>query len=265
MYRRNRSKSKLLGGGSAFGLIHALAHPRVAEMIGLAGYDFIVLDGEHGPGGIAEHLACLQAVATTPATAVVRVAPNDTGLISRALDLGAEGIMVGDVCSAEEARTAVAACFYPPRGKRGFSAGTVRASDYGLNIGNYLAADGAELLVCVMIESGEGVKNVRSIAMVEGVDVIQLGPFDLSYDLGIPGQFEHPKFLTAIKKIEAAVQKAGKILGGVPLPGLPLEAILERGYRMITVGADVPMLAAALKNGIPDIRKIRGEGKRRNG
>jgi 4-hydroxy-2-oxoheptanedioate aldolase len=235
--------------------MHGLSHPRIAEMIGIVGYDFIVIDAEHGPGGMSELSACLQAAASTPATAVVRVAPNDTALIRKALDLGAEGIMVGDVANEEEAVAAAAACFYPPRGTRGFSAGTVRASDYGLNIDKYLAGDGAELLLCLMIESAEGVKNAYRIASVEGVDVIQLGPFDLSYDLGIPGQFEHPKFLAAIEKIEKGVKKAGKILGGVPLPGLPLEDVLERGYRMITVGADVPMLAAALKGGIPEPNK----------
>ena len=122
----------------------------------------------------------------------------------------------------------------------------MRASDYGLNIAGYLAGDGRELLLCMMIESAKGVRNVHSIAAVEGVDVIQLGPFDLSYDLGIPGQFEHPKFLAALKKIESGVKKAGKILGGIQLPGQPLEAVLARGYRMITVGADVPMLSSVM-------------------
>jgi 2-keto-3-deoxy-L-rhamnonate aldolase RhmA len=246
MYRSNRTKKKLQTGKAVYGMIHSLAHPLVAEMIGLAGYDFIVIDGEHGPGGMSGHLACLQAVASTPATAILRVAENDMTLIKRALDLGVEGLLIPDIGTEQEAAAAVAACFYPPRGRRGFSAATVRASDYSLCLDKYLAGGGSELLVCLMIESANGVRNVRKIAAVDGVDVIQVGPFDLSYDLGIPGQFEHPKYLKAMDKIEAAVLGAGKILGGVPLPGLSLETVLDRGYRFITLGADIPVLAKAL-------------------
>lgn len=251
MYRRNLTKAKLLEGETVYGFIHCLAHAQVAEMIGQAGYDFVMIDGEHGPGGMSEHLACLQGVAATPATAILRVAANDTVMIKRALDIGIEGILVPDIRTVEEAGAAAAACFYPPVGNRGFSAGTVRASDYCLNVKKYTGDDGAELLVCLMIESAQGVENVRGIADIEGVDVIQVGPFDLTYDLGIPGQFEHPKFLEAMDKVEAEVKAAGKILGGVPLPGMPLEIILERGYRFITMGADVPMISEALRNGLP--------------
>lgn len=251
MYRTNRSKAKLLKNEAVYGFIHCLAYPPIAEMIGLSGYDFVVIDGEHGPGGMSAHLACLQALAATDATSVLRVAANDTVMIKRALDLGSEGIMVPDVRTVEEARRAAAACFYPPAGNRGFSAGTVRASDYCHNIEEYAGDRGAELLICVMIESAEGVENVRGIAEVDGIDVIQVGPFDLTYELGIPGQFEDPKFLEALHRIETETKSAGKILGGVPLPGLPLDSIIKRGYRFITMGADVPMFSEALRNSLP--------------
>ena len=251
MFRTNRTKAKLLDGRPAFGLIHSLAHPHLAEMIGLAGFDFVVIDGEHGLGNLSAHLACLQALAATPATSILRVASRDLTPIKRALDLGIEGILVPDVRDAASARAIADACFYPPRGSRGFSAGTVRASDYGLAVERYVGSAGAEMLVCLMIESAEGVANVHEIAATDGVDVIQIGPFDLSYDLGIPGQFGHRKFKQALAKIESGVKKAGKLLGGVPLPGLALDAALERGYRMITLGADIPLIAGALKNALP--------------
>jgi len=246
MYRNNRTKANLKEGKAVYGMIHALANPQIAEMIGQAGYDFIMIDGEHGPGGMQAHLACLQAVAATPATAILRVASNDEVALKRALDLGVEGVLIPDVRTGAEALSAVASCLYPPRGKRGFSAGTVRASDYCLNINKYLADDGAELLICLMIESAKGVENAADIAAVEGVDVVQLGPFDLTYDMGIPGQFEHPDFLEALAAVESATLAAGKILGGMSLPGLPMESVLERGYRFITTGADVPMFSEAL-------------------
>ncbi len=255
MYRPNRTKARLGEDKAVYGLLHGLAHPQVAEMIGLAGYDFVVIDGEHGPGGARDHLACLQAVAATPASAILRVASNDAVALKKALDLGAEGVLVPDVSTVEEAQAAVAACLYPPRGRRGFSAATVRASDYGLSLERYLADDGAELLICLMIESAKGVANAPGIAAVEGVDVVQIGPFDLSCDLGIPGQFEHPKFTEAIAAVEAAARAAGKALGGVPLPGLALESMAERGYRFITLGADVPMLGEALRARLSEVTR----------
>jgi|TARA_Y100000310_G_C20699465_1_gene828363 2-keto-3-deoxy-L-rhamnonate aldolase RhmA len=246
MFRKNRTKARLNNGKAVQGIVHGLADPQVAEMIGLAGYDFIVIDGEHGSGGMQQHLACLQAVAATPTTAIIRVASNDEVAFKHALDLGAEGVLVPDVRTVAEAKAAVDACFYPPRGKRGFSAPTVRASDYSININKYMANNGDDLLICLMIESAEGVANAKQIAKVKGVDVVQLGPFDLSCDLGIPGQFEHPKFTRAMAEVEKATLAAGKILGGVPLPGLPLEEVLARDYLFITMGVDVPMLSEAL-------------------
>jgi len=259
MYRKNQSKAKLNDGQAVYGMIHGLAHPSVAEMIGLAGYDFIVIDGEHGPGGMQTHLACLQAVAATPTTAFLRVDSNDEVALKKALDLGVEGVMIPDVRTGAEAISAVASCFYPPRGKRGFSAATVRASDYCLNMDQYMPDDGAELLVCLMIESASGVESASEIAQVEGVDIVQLGPFDLSYDLGIPGQFEHPTFQEAVAEIESATLAAGKILGGMALPGLPMESVLERGYRFITAGADVPMLAETLAKHLDSVKTTQAE------
>lgn len=250
MFRPNRTKKKLQENTPAYGVLSSLANTHVAEMIGLAGCDFAVIDGEHGLGGESEHVACVQALAATPATSVLRVPSRDTVAVRRALDIGVEGILVPDVRTAEEANAIVQACFYPPKGRRGFSAGTLRAADYGFAVQEYVASEGAELLLCLMIESGEGVDNVADIAAVDGVDVIQVGPFDLSHDLGIPGQFDHADFADALKRIEAGTRGAGKHLGGMLLPGLGLEELIDRGYRMITVGADVPMLAAALRGAL---------------
>jgi 4-hydroxy-2-oxoheptanedioate aldolase len=250
MFRPNGTKAKLLEDEPAWGLIHSLGHAPVAEMIGLAGYDFVVVDGEHGVGNESRHTACLQALAATPATSILRVPSRELVNIRRALDVGTEGILVPDVRTVEQAAAIASTCFYPPRGTRGFSAGTIRAADYGFEVARYVEADGAELLLCVMIESAEGVRNVEAIAAIDGIDVIQVGPFDLSYELGIPAQFEHPDFLDALRMIEAGTRASGKLLGGVPLPGLGIDELLERGYRMITLGADIPMLAAALKGAL---------------
>ena len=251
MFRQNSLKQLLGRGKIAYGIIHALGSAAAAEMIGMAGFDYVLIDGEHGPGDHQSHLRSLQAVAATPATAFYRVENNDRTAIKRALDLGIEGIMIPNVASAEEAQAAVAACRYPPRGVRGFAAGIVRASDYGLRIVKYMSEGESELLISVMIESAAGAQNAAEIAAVEGIDVVQVGPFDLSYDLGIPGRFDDPRYLAAQTAIEKAVLAQGKILGGAPMPGLGLEHLLERGYLMITLGADVMFLSQGLAAALP--------------
>ncbi len=271
MFRKNQTKAKLLAGKPAFGTIHSLAHPPVAELIGLSGYDFVMIDGEHGLGNDSAHMACLHAVTATPANALLRVPGHEPVAIRRALDLGFEGLLVPDVRNVKQAREIVASCFYPPRGKRGFAAGLLRASDYGLAVEDYVKSDGSELLLCLMIESAEGVKNVQAIAGIDGVDVIQLGPFDLSYDLGIPGQFDHPKFIRALERIEKGTRAAGKVLGGLVMPGQNCEPLIERGYTMLTIGADLGMLAMALKSALPQVpakppaqAKSKGSGNKSN-
>lgn len=246
MYRENSLKNLLADGQVAYGMINAMDSVVAAEMIGMAGYDFVLVDGEHGPGDLQSHLHALQAIGTTPATALYRVADNGLTALKRALDLGVEGVMVPSVSSASEARAAVAACRYPPNGVRGFAAGVVRASDYGLSIDRYLSDGAAQLLIAVMIETAEGVRNAADIAAVDGVDVVQIGPADLSYDLGVPGRFDDPLYLAAQTAIEEAVGRKGKVLGGVTMPGINLEYLLEHGYRMITLGADVACLSRAL-------------------
>ena len=246
MYRENSLKKHLRQEKVVYGAINALGSPAAAEMIGMAGYDFVFVDGEHGPGDHQNHLRVLQAVGSTPATSVYRVENNDPTAIKRALDLGVEAIMVPSVSSASEARAAVAACFYPPKGIRGFAAGVVRASDYGLSVGRYLSDGGSQLLVSVVIETAEGVRNAAEIAGVEGVDVVQIGPGDLSYDIGVPARYDDPKYVSAQTAVERAVLEQGKVLGGVQVPGIALDDLLERGYRMIILGADVVCLGSGL-------------------
>lgn len=250
MFRTNPTKARLLDDEPVYGFLHALAHPHVAELMGLSGGDFVVIDGEHGLGGESEHVSCIQALSATPATSILRVPGHELAPIKRALDQGVEGILVPDVRTPEQAQAVAGACFYPPRGTRGFSAGTLRGANYGFAVEDYIGSQGGELLVCVMIESAEGVENIGEIAAVDGIDVIQVGPFDLSYELGIPGQFEHADFAAALERIEKGTKGAGKILGGLPLPGLGRDELLERGYRMITLGADVVMLTQGLKGAL---------------
>ena len=214
-------------------------------MVGLAGFDFVLIDGEHGSGDHQAHLACLQGVAATQAHSIFRVECNDPTVLKRALDLGVEGVMVPNVASVAEARAVVASCQYAPKGVRGFAASGVRASDYGFQTERYLRDAGSELLIAVMIESRAGVEDIVNIASVDGIDVIQVGANDLSYDLGIPEQFDHPLLTDAISRIEDAALKHGKALGGAPVC-CDVLTLLRRGYRLITLGRDVSLLGKGL-------------------
>jgi 4-hydroxy-2-oxoheptanedioate aldolase len=188
----------------------------------------------------------LQALAGTNARAFLRVSNNDPVVLKRALDLGVEGIMVPNISSAAEARAVVSGCRYPPRGIRGFAATGVRASDYGLQGKRYLKEYESELLVAVIIESRAGAENAGAIAAVDGIDVIQVGVNDLGYDLGVSDKPDDPRLRDAVAAIETAALQAGKWLGGAPYAGTGVPALIERGYRLITLGRDIGLLGGAL-------------------
>jgi 4-hydroxy-2-oxoheptanedioate aldolase len=245
MWRPNGVKARLRAGQAAYGLFHGFASPLVAELLGLVGYDFVLIDGEHGPGDVMTHLAQIQAIQATPAMAMLRVAVNDPTHFKRALDIGVEGVMVPNVSSAEEAASAVAACRYPDRGKRGFAAPILRAANFGLATEEYVAKAADELLIAVQIETLAGAANAAEIAAVDGVDIVFIGPNDLSGDLGALGRFDHPDFVNAVAAIEAGVKSAGKVLGCLPYPGADVAELHRRGHRFITSGADIALLREA--------------------
>jgi 4-hydroxy-2-oxoheptanedioate aldolase len=256
MYRPNAVKARLAAGQGAFGIFNNLASPLIAELSGLVGYDFVLIDGEHGAGGHEEHRAMIQAIASTTASVLMRVAKNDPALLKQVLDLGVEGVMVPSISNAQEARAAVMACLYPPKGKRGYAAPVVRASAFGLHTDEYVsrAGLGTDLVIMLQIETLEGAANAAEICAVEGVDVIFIGPGDLSGDLGVLGQFDHPDFLRAIAAIEMAAKAAGKALGCLPYPGASLEELWKRGYRVLTPGSDVVLLREAMMQQVSSMR-----------
>lgn len=253
MFRQNALKAKLAAGGVAHGVINATGAPLVAEMLGLAGYDFVLVDGEHGPSGHDGQLAQLLALQTTRATPLVRIAEWGHAHVKRVLDIGFEGVMIPAIPDAVAARDAVAACRYPPRGTRGAAAGIARAANYGMSAPRYLREAEGELFTCVMIETARAVDEVAEIAAIDGLDSIQIGPFDLAGDLGCAPSFDDPAFRAAIDRIEAAVIPSGKTLGGLALPGRNRTDLIDRGYRMITCGSDVGFLRAAMLDNLTQI------------
>jgi len=157
------------------------------------------------------------------------------------LDIGAEAVLIPSVDTAEEARAAVAACRYPPRGRRGTAAGSVRASSYGM-APDYVATCADELLIACQIESATAVGNIDAILAVEGVDLLFIGPFDLSATMGRMGDLRHPEVAALIERAEAAILAAGRPMDTVPHPGLTWQDMFDRGYQFVNAGSDVSRL-----------------------
>ncbi|WP_345816482.1 aldolase/citrate lyase family protein [Paraburkholderia sp. PREW-6R] len=252
--RSARIKQMLHSGQPAYGLLHGFASPQVAEMAALAGYDIVIVDAEHGPGDTLSHQAIMQAINAGGAAAMLRVASNDAVLIGKALDAGADMLLVPGVNSADEARAVARAALYPPAGKRGNGTLVARASGYGLMAQGYDSRYNNDAFVSVMIESRQGASNARAIAAVEGIDAVVVGVFDLSADMGVTAQFDHPDFIAAMRDLEKAVAAEGKALGTVLYPGTTLADLLERGHRLITLSADTLLLGRAMREQLASAR-----------
>lgn len=238
MYRENAIKKRMLAGEQVIGCWLHLNNAIAAEIMALAGFDAVIIDHEHGSGDFLNAISLLQAVSATPATAIMRVPWNDPVYIKRALDIGVEGIMVPSVNSLEEARAAVAACRYPPAGIRGAAYPLVRCADYGLEADRYVAETKDNILVVCQTESVAAVEAIDEIAQVEGLDMLFIGPLDLSGSMGILGQTDSAEFLAMRERAEQAIKGAGKLMGGLAVKGDTPQAMMERGYDLVTGVSD---------------------------
>jgi 4-hydroxy-2-oxoheptanedioate aldolase len=217
-----------------------------AEIVAHSGYDWILLDTEHSPNELPGLLSQLQALKGGTASPVVRAAWNDTVLIKRILDIGAQSILLPYVQNAEEAKRAVQAVRYPPNGVRGVAGGS-RASNFG-RINGYLTKADAEICLLVQVETRSALDQIEAIASVDGVDGVFIGPADLSASLGYLGNIQHPEAQAAIKDAAARLAKVGKAAG--ILTGIEAEAkrYIEWGYNFVAVGTDTALLRVAADN-----------------
>lgn len=245
MFRENPLKARLRAGQPAIGGWLTFGSAVVAEIMGLAGYDAVMIDLEHGFAGLTETVHCLQALSATPAAGLVRVPANDAVVLKRVLDIGVEGVMIPSVGSAAEARAAVAACRYPPAGIRGAAYGMVRASDYGQARAAYLAGAEDNLLIIGQIESREGLAAIEEIAAVDGIDCLFVGPYDLSGSLGHLGAFGEPAVRDAILEAERRIAATGVWLGALPSLGRSPAAMTRDGVRLVIAAADTGLLRKA--------------------
>jgi 2-keto-3-deoxy-L-rhamnonate aldolase RhmA len=247
-------KKRLSGGPPAIGCWLELFSPMAAEIVAQAGYDCVLIDLEHGPGSYLDAISLMHAVQGRPCASLLRVAANDPVEIKRAVDIGIAGIMVPVVDSRAEAEAAVASCRYPPAGRRGVAPIIVRAADYGADWRDYVDRANDELLIIAQIESRQAVENAAEIASVEGVDMIFLGPFDLSANLGHMGEPDHPETRAAVEAVEASVKAAGKLLGGLPTPARSAEELYEAGYNLVLADFDAALLRDGARARVATLR-----------
>lgn len=233
--RGNKAKQILKAGGTIYSSSVRLPEPGLCELLGYAGFDFVLIDAEHGATDAATIdrlvLGCF-AGNTVP---VVRVLKNDEPeAVMKALDLGAQGVLIPHCRTAEDALRLQQAAYYPPRGRRGFGPG--RSAQWGLvPTGEYLKTVDDTILLLALIEEAEGVENIEKIAAV-GLDVLWVGTSDLAADLGVPGQTSHPKVMEAAAHVLETCRKHNVACG---FPARDLESARwarEQGYRAIGYG-----------------------------
>lgn len=237
-------KDRLTAGGHRMTMhICTIPSAAVTQALAAAGADAVVADMEHGAIDYASAHAMIAATAGWDCAPLVRIAEIDEALVKRALDLGAEGIVFPMVRTAADAARAVASLRYPPAGTRGFGP-FLAHSRWDTTLANYRAQIEPRLVCCLLVETADAVENIEAICAVPGIDLIVPAQFDLSTDLGIPGQFDHPAFAAAIARVEGAAKAAGLPLGQVALQPEAAAALFARGYSVIA-GFDALWLRAA--------------------
>ncbi len=242
---KNHFKASILSGAHQLGMWNSIGGNTVAELLGGAGYDWVLIDCEHSAIETVEVLPALQALAAVPeVSATARVAGNDPVLIKRMLDMGVQTLMVPFVQSPEEAQAAVDAMRYGPRGIRGM-AGMTRATRYG-KIKDYYTTAEEDLCLIVQVETVAGMDALEDIANIDGVDAVFFGPSDLSASMGYPGQVNHPEVVAAIENGIERLQAVNVPAGVMALDVDMAKHFMAKGALFTAVGVDLVILAQAV-------------------
>lgn len=242
-YLPNTFRQKLKAGETLIGCWSALGSPITTEVLGLAGFDWLLLDCEHAPNDVLSFIPQLMALKDSSSTPIVRPSSNEPVIIKKLLDIGFYNFLIPFVETEEEAIQAVASTRYPPQGIRGVSV-SHRSNGYG-SVPDYFKTINDNITICVQIESQAGVDNVDKIAAVEGVDCIFVGPGDLSAALGYLGQPNHPEVQKVIQSIFECAKKHGKACGILAPVEEDARRYLEWGATFVAVGSDLGVLRGA--------------------
>jgi len=244
-------RERLRLGELLLGSMVTLPSASVAEILADAGFDWLFIDGEHGPLETADILAILQAVGNRVAC-IVRVPGAEEAPIKKILDQGAEGIIVPQVNTLEQAASVVRFARYAPAGSRGVGLG--RAHGYGMRFQEYLETANDRVAVIVQAEHARAVANIESIVKVEGIDAILVGPYDLAASMGKMGQIDDPAVTDAIRHVARTCHAAGIPLGYFGASAAALRPFMDRGYTLIAAGADTLFLGGAARKLLEELR-----------
>lgn len=242
----NTFKKALADGETLFGCWMSLAEGITAEILGGAGYDWLLIDGEHSPNDIRSIRDQLVALKGSPSHPVVRVPIGETWIIKQVLDAGAQTILVPIVETAEQARELVRACHYPPHGTRGVGYAVGRVSNFG-QMENYGPTADAQICLLVQVETKTGLDNLDEILAVDGVDGVFIGPADLSASLGYLGQTMHPDMQATILSALRKISDSGKAAGILTPDDGMIQASLDAGARFVAVAMDIALLLNSAK------------------
>ncbi|MGD9858013.1 MAG: HpcH/HpaI aldolase/citrate lyase family protein [Planctomycetaceae bacterium] len=244
-------RSRLKAGERLIGTMVTIPSAATAEILADVGFDWLFLDGEHGPLGTSDMLAILQAVGDR-VPCIVRVHGAEEGPIKRILDLGAAGIIVPQTNTAQQVADVVRFSRYAPVGARGVGLG--RAHGYGLRFQEYMDKANDEVVVIVQAEHADAVKNIQEMAAVPGIDAILLGPYDLAASLGKMGQINDPEVTGAIDRVTAACRQANLPLGIFGITADSLRPYMDQGYSLIVASVDTLFLGGAAKSMLSQLR-----------
>ena len=237
-------------GEPSIGSWMSMAHPSIAEILAMAGYDWIVIETEHTAIDVSEVLRLIIAIEQRGSVPLVRLAWNDPIQAKAVLDSGAAGVLVPMVNTKADAELAVSMTKYPPLGSRGV--GLARAQGYGINFDAYVTNANADTLLLVQIEHREAVENIEQILSVTGIDGVFIGPYDLSLSLGIPGRLNHPDILAAKQKVLTATLAHGLIAGmhfvQPQTAASDCQKAISEGYRFIALGTDILFLGDSARD-----------------
>jgi 2-dehydro-3-deoxyglucarate aldolase len=239
----NSFRQRMLAGEPLIGCWMSLASHIVSEVVGYAGFDWMLLDAEHSPNDIQTLIAQLQALKDSPSAPVVRPEWNDPVQIKRLLDIGFYNLLIPFVESAQQARAAVAATRYPPQGMRGVSVAQ-RGNRYGYDR-EYFTSINEHICVMVQIENRAGVAASAEIAAVDGVDCLFIGPSDLAASYGHLGHAQHPEVQAAIREVVRAAQAQGKAVGILAPVDEDARNYQAMGIQVLAVGSDLGLLKTA--------------------
>jgi 4-hydroxy-2-oxoheptanedioate aldolase len=252
--RPNLVRQKLQAGEVVIGCFVGFPSPEVVELCGHSGYDFVLIDAEHGaitPASAYHMVLAAEASGTVP---LIRVPHNEPSIILRYLDIGAAGVMVPQVNSAAEARAVVEAVKYHPHGKRGLAPTRAASYGFGATLTEYTEISNRETIVIAQMENIVGVENVPEIIEVPGIDVLLIGPSDLAQSMGYPGQLGHPEVLATIARIRDMCKGSAVALGTIAADAATTNQLIEQGFRVITPSAS-GLIAQWSRNYLADIKR----------